>query len=505
LHQHLSHLFATLLLTLVCVSSALFHPHNNWQPSRSQQPDNSHNLRVGPNVQVSQERADIPHTEVHMAADPSDPQRLLAASMLRYQGSEDQCIGYLSTDGGKTWKTVLEPGGRAETRGSTRAADPAVAFGPDNTAYFVMLAAEARTQHHHAVVFRSTDRGQTWSPPAHIHQPTRIDRPYITVDQTGGKYHGRVYSNAIVITDSLPGTGGTEADGLPQGGLGIFFSPDRGRTFSEPVLQRLRMANQPHVPMATGNSVVLSDGTVVALYNFVENWQRRDDRTYWLGVERSVDGGLSFEPGSPSLGERPPRGRAIPQNKFIGKTQRAIGLGIPAGLECMAVDQSNSPFRDWLYVVWSEYDGTRGRIMISISTDKGLKWSEPAPVSDESEAGPAGKFRGALMPEVAVNKDGVVGVSWYDTRDAAGPEMGWDVRFAASHDGGKTWGPSIRVSEKSSVFTEAMLKKLGRRVGPGDTAGLAAAADGSFHPLWIDYRTQMPQVWTATITVEGKP
>ncbi|HZS07661.1 MAG TPA: hypothetical protein VFD58_22690 [Blastocatellia bacterium] len=60
------------------------------------------------------------------------------------------------------------------------------------------------------------------------------------------------------------------------------------------------------------------------------------------------------------------------------------------------------------------------------------------------------------------------------------------------------------MSERSSVFTAATRKKLGRRVGPGDTAGLAAAADGTFHPLWVDYRTGTPQVWTATVTVRGK-
>src|SRR5262245_54875792 len=70
-------------------------------------------VRVGPNVQVSKDRADVPHWEVILAAEPADPQRLLAGSMLRYDAGEDQCVGYLSVDGGKTWKPVLEPGGRA--------------------------------------------------------------------------------------------------------------------------------------------------------------------------------------------------------------------------------------------------------------------------------------------------------------------------------------------------------------------------------------------------------
>jgi len=112
------------------------------------------------------------------------------------------------------------------------------------------------------------------------------------------------------------------------------------------------------------------------------------------------------------------------------------------------------------------------------------------------------------MPVVAVNKDGVVGVSWYDTRDAAGKDKGWDVRFAASLDEGKTWNPSVRVTSVSSKFTGEIRKKLGlsedgRRLnGPGDTAGLAATADGAFYPLWIDNRTGIRQVWTARIEVK---
>lgn len=486
------HLLLASLLVAVASTSVV-----SWAAGRPA------DIRVGPNVQVSANRADVPHWEVILAADPTEPKRLLAGAMLRYGTGEDQCVAYLSADGGKTWKTVLEPGGRADTRGAKRAADPSVAFGPGGAAYFAMLAADGRLEHHHTVVFRSADGGKTWGEPVHVHQPTRMDRPYVTVDRTGGKYDGRVYCNAAVFTDSLPGTGGTTADLVPQGGIGIFYSADGGRTFSEPVLQRLRMANHPHVPKSTGNAVVLSDGTVVTLYNFVPDWRKRDDPAFFLGVERSVDGGKSFEPGSQSIGERPPRDKFVPKNKFIGRTERPAGKGL-AGLECLAVDPSTGPHRDTLYAVWPAYDGKQGRIMLSVSTDKGMKWSEPIRVSDGTEAGAAGTYRGAFMPAVAVNKDGVVGLSWYDTRDAAGAEPGWDVRFAASRDGGRTWGPSVRVSEKSSAFTEAMQTKFGRRIGPGDTAGLAVGADGTFHLLWADHRTGTPQVWTATVAVESK-
>ena len=106
-HTSVFEAILTLILCLVCTVNT------HSQPDRVRS-----TMRVGPNIQVSKDRADVPHTEVILTADPADPKRLLAGLMLRYEGSEDQCIGYLSTDGGVSWKPVLEPGGRAETRGA---------------------------------------------------------------------------------------------------------------------------------------------------------------------------------------------------------------------------------------------------------------------------------------------------------------------------------------------------------------------------------------------------
>jgi hypothetical protein len=39
---------------------------------------------------------------------------------------------------------------------------------------------------------------------------------------------------------------------------------------------------------------------------------------------------------------------------------------------------------------------------------------------------------------------------------------------------------------------------------PGDYSGLTAAADGVFHPYWIDNRTGWHQVWTAAVRVSDK-
>jgi hypothetical protein len=133
----------------------------------------------------------------------------------------------------------------------------------------------------------------------------------------------------------------------------------------------------------------------------------------------------------------------------------------------------------------------------------------------------AGAGRNHLHPTLAVNRNGVVGVGWYDRRDAA-DDLGWTVRFTASLDGGETFLPSVVVSEQPEqvhatdpIFTSAAatrdksfidvtIRSLGFQFGGGDWAGLTTSANGDFHPYWVDNRTGVLQAWTAPVHVEGR-
>jgi hypothetical protein len=135
-----------------------------------------------------------------------------------------------------------------------------------------------------------------------------------------------------------------------------------------------------------------------------------------------------------------------------------------------------------------------------------------------------------MLPAVAVNSSGVVGVSWYDRRDAAEETRQWAARFAYSLDGGETFSASTRVSDPpSSAGPSGYLPIMAHSTGGGqrrprarggnlrveigpqwidylcaaDTAGMAAGADGTFHTLWVDHRTGIPQLWTSAVRVNG--
>lgn len=126
----------------------------------------------------------------------------------------------------------------------------------------------------------------------------------------------------------------------------------------------------------------------------------------------------------------------------------------------------------------------------------------------------------AFRPDLAVNTDGILGISFYDRRGSKS-ELGWRARFAASRDGGVTVGPSTPVSEapyrytwdgglvvegesgRGSHHTASAYLHAFNESG-GHTAGLTASASGTFYPFWVDNRTGTPQIWTAPVEVEGR-
>jgi len=166
----------------------------------------------------------------------------------------------------------------------------------------------------------------------------------------------------------------------------------------------------------------------------------------------------------------------------------------------LAIDRSPGVFRGRIYAVWPDARlQRRTQIFFSYSDDTAQTWSEPHVIGDDAGQLKSDNRPNNFMPMVAVNKEGVVGISWYDRRDNP-DNLGYWVRFSASLDGGATWLPSVRIS------THANLKEEGdSRFNGGDTAGLTADAEGIFHSLWIDNRTGVHQMWTATVVVLRKP
>ena len=436
-------------------------------------------ISVGPTVQVSATNPRATHYEVVVAAHPRDPSRLVAGSIIYPETAASYgTVVYSTADGGASWQPSLE-GQALDNTG-----DPAVTYGPDGAALYVASHIPLVGERH-LLLFRLQDGGTRWDGAFPL---TYLDREYVTVDATNGPRRGHVYVNGNnriprAISDFV-----------------LFRSTDGGHSFVGP---GTRTAFGSVTATVMGNAVVASDGTVIGAYVAASaRGERPQEASLYVGW--SIDGALSVG------------GTAIIDRYRAGGDRKGTIAGNANAEPALAIDATLRRFKDRLYVVWPDSRSGHSTVMFSSSSDSGKTWAPSRAIVDR----PTSDTTDQSMPEIAVNRDGVVGISWYDRRDRA-DNLGWDVRFSASLDGGATFLPSVKVSAQGSSFppgASRVRRQVPARPTPreqveagrdsfrymgGDTAGLAVDAAGIFHPVWVDNHTGVPQIWTATVTVQA--
>lgn len=435
-------------------------------------------IEAGRNVQVSRLHPADTHYELLVAADPADASRLIVGSFRYPAGSmRSGTVVYATRDGGKSWTPTLEGNVLENT------SDPATAYGPDGSAYYAAAwlgPANTPRDQREMLMFRSRDGGLKWDSPVKF---TYSDREYITVDRTKGKYNGRIYVNGN--------------NRVPYGvsDFIVFRSSDKGKTWEGPGKRR---DFGKHTVGMMGNAVVDSDGTIIGVFE-----ENNDIRAI-----RSLDGGETLTDASDV------------DTAYVVPGNRKGSNNNVTALPAVAIDESPTASRNNVYAVWADRRTGNSRIRFSASKDKGLTWSSSIAI----DAMPAADTTDNFMPTVAVNRYGIIAVMWYDRRDHP-DNLGWDVRMTASTDGGKTFLPPAKISEKGMSFGSdarwaalkaAVSKSKDSASAPltldvtlntftylgGDTNGLVADASGVFHPVWIDNRNGVPQVWTAPVSVK---
>ncbi|HSL70589.1 MAG TPA: sialidase family protein [Longimicrobiales bacterium] len=449
-------------------------------------------IAVGPNVPASTSRPDTPHNEVVIAVDPANAMRMIACSMLLRTDGTYGTAAYVSFDGGQSWS------GTAESSGA--ATDPACAYGVNGAVFFTHknrlgsgrpVGELTGSDYDRLAIHRSRDGGRTWEP--EVRGPQTTDRPWIAVDPNAAPPPwGRLFVAYNAHVHSVePGRHDHEHF---RNAVALQASDDGGAHFHTQALRALlEQTAEVGSNAALCDVVVLSDGTAVVLYAH----QRVGGRNPATGkpaeigaalhVLRSADQGESFE-------------SAVRVAEITGGYNTEHTRAVPARL---AADPGSRAFRDRLYAVWADFGSGRGRILVAHSADAGKSWSTPRAVSDDTVRARAPGGPDSFMATVAVNRAGVVGVLWYDRRDQP-DNRGYRVRFAASFDGGLTWTPSVPAS--SAPNSAKLAQQRGQTapfflVSGGDTAGLTAGPDGRFWAAWIDNRTGVQQVWTASLNV----
>lgn len=451
------------------------------QRDRKAPDDSATRVMVGTDYLVSRD-GDAPHVEVMAAANPRDARNLIAGA-ITYTRSEGGTAtkAYVTHDGGVTWSDVAFAEQRRFGGG-----DPQVTFTSAGTAIFATLTPKAdetgRTRAYlHA--YRSEDAGTTWGAPFDL--GASYDHPMLTSDHTTGRYAGRLYMAVLYGR---------------QYSLGVFRSEDDGRSWIGPVKF---IDGEGKRGLNVDQTIVLSDGSLVVPFVDFPSTPAQDSvwKVSRLYTVLSADGGVTFSPPRPGPGP-------------VGTARRVLADRQLAGSFAYAADPSPR-FRDRIYCVWTDFSRGAPRVLISWSIDRGQTWSAPKTVAQPS-ADSTKQFQAA----VAVNRDGILGVTWYDTRGATSG-LAFHELFAASLDGGATFTEPARVSSAISIargsgnlllspssFTGlagemrvSFISAASRWLAGGDYMGLTTDASGDFHPVWADARSGSYQLHTARVRV----
>jgi hypothetical protein len=388
-------------------------------------------------------------------------------------------------------------------------ADPTCAFASNGTLYGADMTAYGRGLLFSGIALhRSVNLGQTWrttmvaAEPAGKYNRPWFDREWLATDASGGTHRGSVYFNVIEYFEGVNAAGVEVKPGAAK--VLLFHSWDRGAN-----VRPSQARKAPGLGTHPGQTVVLSDGTIVhGFFAF-------DGKFY---ITTSSDGGLTI-------------------SKFheVGGGGKASLRGPRHDLSdllhwipMLAVDQSGGPYRDRVYMAWSDQSSGRAQIWLTYSVDRHAQsWTPARPIDDAQAFDPHKVWKGPndSNPAIAVNNRGVVGLFWADRRDAR--NGGYWPRFMASFNGGETFTQSVRVGsalghmvnlprhfEAQDLSGLVPVKhrpllvifpasKAPPFAEPTDHWGLTADANNVFHPVWVDGKTGVNQIWTAQIAVAG--
>jgi hypothetical protein len=428
---------------------------------------------VGLNIRLGDDPAALPpnmraQAEPHIARSVVNPNVLLGTFQEgRFTTAGAVDCGYsVSLNGGLTWTRALIQGLTMTSGGPYfRATDPVAAFDDDGAMYLNTLAAtDTNFDNGVVVVSRSTNSGVSFASPAVAYRPPSNavfpDKDWIAINT----FPGTPTTGRLLVTFTLFSSSSIE-------GAPIFrtYSDNLGATWS---------AAAPVNPAGSNSQgsqpVFLPGGKLAVVY---WNFGSVSDPSERLEVVISNDGGVTF--GSP-----------IKITNVVEYSDPQIRNGV--FLPSAATDRTTGD----LYVVYQATFAGAPRIMFTKSTNGGVTWSAPVPISDNPPA--SGVFNAAI----SASPDGqTLTASFYDHRNNPGSTTLVDLYLAQSFDGGATWQPNIRLTSVSSDATLAPLTAEGYMLG--DYLGIAETTDTNVPavPIWVDTRTGNPDPFITRVTI----
>ena len=382
-----------------------------------------------------------------LAANPRDARNYVVGH--RVELPAFSCAVAASFDAGATWETTTP----ALPAGTERCYSTSLGFDRGGVLHlaFVTLAGAGNVPSG-VWLTRSADGGRTFDPARQVLDAQKF-MVRLVVDPTKSPAH--------LYLSWVEGSGVGFLQMMPPARVMMRASTDGGRTFGEPV----QVSGRGRDRIGAAVPALAGDGAVTVVYfdyrrdafDF-QNVEGRYDGTFELVAATSSDGGATFS-------ETTVDPDVVPPEPFL--------VFLPP-LPAVAAGGDGT-----VHVAWSDRrSGTPG-ILLSTSGDGGKTWDPPRRVD--------GGGGSALLPHLGLSPDGRLDVVYAEVEEAEGGPT--RIRFTASTDGGRTFGPAAALNEP---FLRAWLPVSPREAagaGPdlGSALGLISLADGAY-VAWPDTR-----------------
>ncbi|MGH9158034.1 MAG: cell wall-binding repeat-containing protein [Acidimicrobiales bacterium] len=389
-------------------------------------------LRAGENRRIGNDTDPVRGRDgAGLAVNPADPRHIVESEVDPRSG---RCHYNVSFDGGITWT-----GGRLQApadfgalaclgfnQGGYLHMDGGLVFGSGQNVYVAFDAARPGNGDS-TLVARSTDGGRTFAPGQVVFSGGPGLDPYFIRPKLG--VLRRASGDRVVV----------EAWGLTQLGPNTFegqqrrllvsVSENSGATWSPPVdAQPVDQAAREISP-----PVIAPNGTIYIGWRT----QRNTANGFVAGtantdyLSRSTDGGRTWT--SSVVRELPISGANHPR----------IALD-PTGGTIYYVDNETKTTGD-------------PNVWFQRSTDGGVTWSPEIRLNDD----PAGTTVSQGVVNMAVAPNGRIDVIWSDRRFSYGGTSHYDIFMASSADGGRTFGPNRRVTDRTITLNTGILSTIG--------------------------------------------
>ncbi|ADM69040.1 hypothetical protein GMA19_01201 [Paenibacillus polymyxa E681] len=356
---------------------------------------------------------------------------------------------YRSIDAGATWSTTILP----TPAGFASIESPHVDYIFPNSFVVAAHAFDSDGLSGTVVAYTSIDNASSFGPPVIVNQGygqfVNDDQVIVTTDKAGSSpFFGNIYTGYThdYNTQFIPGNT-------------IFFnrSIDGGNTYSAPSL----LSSVNEFEEFPGMAITLNGILIVG-------WITQPPDISEFNTRTSQDGGTSFGI------ETRVTPVVVPPSPLPGYQFRCLTYPVMGG------DISNAPTtRGNVYAVWQDFRQGYSDIFLSVSTNFGVDWGSPQPITSS----PVGSQN--FFPAITVSpSDGAVFVSYYTNR-VNPPNL--DVFLATSRDGGNTF-TNIRITTTS--FSVAGLTLIGDYIG-----NAVVPQTDRLVTVWTDTRTGTENIW----------